>query len=232
MKTVGFLGGYDKIDLILYVARILTLAKKRVIVIDTTIAQKAKYVVPSISPTKTYLTEFEGFDVAVGFKSMDEIKQYLGIGDKPLNYDIALIDIDTPEMFQSFDAMRNYNNCFVTAFDLYSLKKGLEILSACTVPIKLTKVLFSKSMLKEENEYLDYLSLGYKIKWDKEIINFPIELGNYSVTVENQIISRIKIKRLSDHYKNSLQYLIEMTLDGEVSGKEVSKIIKNLEKEV
>ncbi len=232
MRTVGFLGGYDKIDLILYVARILTIAKKKVILIDATINQKAKYVVPSISPTRTYITNFEGFDVAVGFKSMEEIKEYLGIGDKPLDYDIAILDIDTPEMFQSFDASRNYKNCFVTAFDLYSLKRGLEILSACTVPIQLTKVLFSKSMLKEENEYLDYLALGYKIKWDDIMINFPIELGNYSVTVENQIISRIKIKRLSSHYKGSLQFLIETVFNEDVSSKEASRAIKFLEKEV
>lgn len=232
MKTVGFLGGYDKIDLILYIARILTLAKKKILLIDATVNQKAKYIVPSISPTRSYVTEFEGFDVAVGFNSIEEIKQYLGIGEKPLDYDIALLDIDTSEAFQRFNAIKNYKNCFVTAFDLYSLKRGLEILSSCTVPTKLIKVLFSKDMLKEENEYLDYLSLGYKIKWDKNMINFPIELGNYSVTVENQIVSRIKIKKLSEHYKDSLEYLITMVFDEDVSNSEVKKIMRNLEKEV
>lgn len=232
MKTVGFIGGYDKIDLILYVSRILSLTKKKVLLIDATLNQKAKYVVPSISPTKTYITEFEGIDVAVGFRSFEEIKEYLGIGQKPLEYDYAILDIDTPEMFLSFDVAKNYKNCFVTAFDLYSLKRGLEILSAASVPIQLIKVLFSKNMLKEENEYLDYLSLGYKIKWDKTLINFPIELGNYSVTVENQIVSRIKIKRLSTHYKESLQYLMETIFSEEISAKEISKVIKNLEREV
>ena len=164
-----------------------------------------------------------------GFKSMAEITEYLGIGERKLTYDIILIDIDTPEMFESFNIIKNENNCFVTAFDLYSLKRGLEILSSCTVPIKLTKILFSNKMLKEENEYLDFLSKDYKIKWDKNILNFPIELGNYAVTVENQIVSRIKIKKLSDYYKNSLEYLITMIFDGEVSSKLVSKAIKSLD---
>lgn len=65
MKTVGFIGGYDKLDFLLYVAKILTLAQKKVILIDATIMQKSKYVVPTISPTQSYVTEFEGFDVAV-----------------------------------------------------------------------------------------------------------------------------------------------------------------------
>ena len=232
MKTVGFLGGYDKIDLILYISRILCLAKKKVLLIDATVNQKARYIVPSISPTKKYITEFEGFDVAVGFKNMEEIKKYLGMEGKPLSYDIALIDIDTVEAFKEFEAMNNYKNCFVTAFDLYSLKRGLEILSECEVPIKLIKVLFSKDMFKEENEYLDYLALGTKIKWDKNIFNFPVEYGNYSVMVENQVVSRIKVKGLSAHYKENLQYFTSMLFDEDISMREISKIMKNLEKEV
>lgn len=65
MKTVGFIGGYDKIDFLLYVSRILTLAGKKILLVDATEIQKTKYVVPTISPTRSYVTEFEGFDVAV-----------------------------------------------------------------------------------------------------------------------------------------------------------------------
>ena len=65
MKTVGFIGGYDKLDLMLYVAKILTLSEKRVLLIDASTMQKTRYVVPAISPTTSYVTEFEGFDVAV-----------------------------------------------------------------------------------------------------------------------------------------------------------------------
>lgn len=229
MKTVGFIGGYDKLNLVLYVARILTLANKKVLVIDATTLQKTKYVIPAISPTQSYITEFEGFEVAVGFKSLDMIKDYLGV-DR-LDYDIALLDIDNQTMAENFDIERNYKNCFVTAFDVYSLKKGVEILSIFQKPVKMTKVLVSKNLLKEENEYLDYLTLGSKVAWDKEIISFPIELGNYSVEVINQVISRIKIKKLSDHYKNSLMYLISYIFDEDVSSGEIKKIIKNMERD-
>ena len=55
MKKVGFIGMYDKTDLILNIAKILTTMKKRVIVVDSTLTQKAKYVVPVINPTITYI---------------------------------------------------------------------------------------------------------------------------------------------------------------------------------
>ena len=220
MRTVGFIGGYDNLDLLLYIAKILTLAKKKVILVDTTLLQKARYVVPTISPAKSYITQFEGFDVAVGFNSQSEIKNYLGVGDKPLEYDYALVD--------GFEIERAYKNCFVTAFDVYSVKRGIEIIREFKKPVKLTKVLFSKNFLKEENEYLDYLSLGCKVAWDKEIMNFPIELGNYGVSIENQIVSSIRMKRLSDDYKNSMVYLIAMIFDEDVSEGLVRKIIRSL----
>ena len=79
MKKVGFIGAYDKIDLIIYVAKILTTLNKKVLVIDATTIQKARYVVPAINPTITYVTEYEGIDIAVGFQNIQDIKRYLGI---------------------------------------------------------------------------------------------------------------------------------------------------------
>ena len=79
MRKISFIGCYDKIDLILYVAKILVAMDRRVLVVDSSINQKAKYIVPVIKPTKAYVTEFEEIDVAVGFDTLEEIKEYLGI---------------------------------------------------------------------------------------------------------------------------------------------------------
>jgi len=84
METVGFIGSYDKTDLIIYVAKVLTTVGKKVLVIDHTITQKAKYIVPVINPTKSYVTEFEGIDVSVGFSNYEEIKKFLGIPEEKL----------------------------------------------------------------------------------------------------------------------------------------------------
>ena len=51
MDIIGFIGVYDKTDLLLNIAKILATMKKRVLIMDTTIEQKTKYVVPSINPT-------------------------------------------------------------------------------------------------------------------------------------------------------------------------------------
>lgn len=230
MRKIGFVGAFDKTDIIIQVAKILTVMKQKVIVIDSSINQKAKYIVPVINPTKTYITTFEEFDVAVGFENFNEIKHYLGMPEeKELEYDIALIDIDASKVFENYGMKDAETNYFVTSFDLFSLKKGLEILSGLTEKIKMTKILFAKTMGEEENEYLDFLSLGYKIVWDEQRIYFPFELGDQSVIIEGQRVSKINIKNLSPTYKESL---IEVTrqIMHDASTNEIKRIMKNIEK--
>lgn len=230
MKKIGFIGAYDKTDLIIYVAKILTTMGKKVLIIDSTINQKARYIVPAINPTAMYVTEYEEIDIAVGFNNFQEIKRYLGISeDQSLEYDIVFVDTDNAEGIRKFnleDAQKNY---FVTSFDVYSLKKGLEALSQLQNVISLNKVYFSKEMLKEEDDYLNFLSLGYKVAWNEYRIYFPIENGDLSVIYENQRVAKVKFKKLSVQYKNGLAYLAEGILEN-VSETNVRRAIKTIER--
>ena len=230
METIGFIGVYDKTDLILNIAKILTCMGKRILIIDSTINQKAKYIVPFINPTTTYITSFEDIDVAVGFKDLEQIKEYLG---KPaeLPYDILLIDIDTNEKMNIFNIQEAQKNFFVTSFDLYSLKKGMEILSNLEEPLSLTKVLFSKDMLKEDDDYINFLSRDYKVIWSEYKMFFPLENGDLSVIMDNQRAAKIKFKRLSTQYKEGLLMMTQEILKNASEGS-IRKVIKTIEKGV
>ncbi len=232
MKTIGFIGAYDKTDLILYVAKILTTLKHKVLIIDSTINQKARYIVPVINPAVKYVTEFEEIDIAVGFENILEIKQYLGLAEQQdMEYDIVLIDTDNYVGFEAFKLQEANKNYFVTSFDNYSLKKGLEVLAGLKEPISLTKVYFSKEMLKEEDDYLNFLSLGYKVIWNEYRLYFPIENGDLTVIYENQRVAKIKFKKLSVQYKDGLAYLAEEIL-GNVSESNIRRAIKAIERNV
>lgn len=232
MKKIGFIGAYDKIDLIMYISKILVATGKKVIVIDSTINQKAKYIVPVIKPTMSYVTEFEGIDVAVGFNNLNEIKEYLGMPlHAELDYDLALIDIDNYDGIEEYDMINAQKNYFVTSFDAFSLKRGLEILSGLKQIMKLTKVLYAKGATKEEDDYLNYLSLGYKVEWEEERVYFPFEVGDQSVIVENQRVAKIKFRKLSNQYKESLIYIVQQILEQD-DYFEIKRIFKQLEKGV
>lgn len=230
MKKIGFIGAYDKTDLIIYVAKILTTLQKKVLVVDTTTNQKARYVVPAINPTTMYVTEYEEIDIAVGFSNLNDIKRYLGTSeDQELEYNIILIDTDNIEGINNFNLQEAQKNYFVTSFDAYSLKKGLEVLSDLQSIMSLTKILYSKEMLKEDDDYLNFLSLGYKIIWNEYRLYFPIENGDLSVIYENQRVAKIKFRKLSIQYKDSLAYLAEEIL-GDTSETRVRRAIKTIEK--
>lgn len=232
MKTVGFIGAYDKTDLIIYVAKFLTTLGKKVLVIDNTTLQKARYIVPAINPAKSYITEFEGIDVSIGFENYEDIKKYLGISlEKELEYDIALVDVDSLDLFNKFNIKNCNKNYFVTSFDLYSLKKGLEILNGIPEPIKLTKILFSKDILKEDDDYLNFLSLGKKILWNENYrVYLPIDNGDQSVIIENQKVAKIGIRKLSAQYKESLYYIVEDIMANEINSRRNKKSIKDIRK--
>ena len=68
-------------------------------------------------------------------------------------------------------------------------------------------------MTKEEDDYLNFLSMKTKVVWEKEIIAFPIENGDQNAMFVNQRLSRIKLKdlrifdKLSFFIKNGLSFV-------------------------
>lgn len=228
MRKIGFVGAYDKTDLILSVARVLEQAEKKVLVVDNTIEQKCKYVVPVINPTISYITEFDGIDVAVGFNSITQIRQYLGLeSDDEFEYDIMIIDTDNYDGMVQFNLQSSEKLYYVTSFDIYSLKKGIEIIKQVNVPLHMTRLFYSKEMLKEEEEYFDYLALGVKVIWNEEKIYFLLENGDQSAIIENQRLEKIKFRNLSSEYKENVAFLVN-DIDNEIGEKKIRNMIKNL----
>lgn len=223
MKKIGFLGAYDKANFIIHIAKILELMNYNVLVVDATLMQKIKYIIPSISPTKSYITDFEGIDFAIGFENWFDIEKYLGIrydvdeqgkinsrkNENKIFYDFILIDVDSSEKFDSFLMKNADENYFITAFDAYSLKKGMRIFENLKYSIEVKKILFSYNIIKEEEAYLDRLSSEYNVIWNDYVIYFPIMVEDLVVMMENEITQKIKFRRLSMEYKESLSFVIQ-----------------------
>lgn len=231
MKKVGFIGAYDKTNLIMCVAKILTMKNKRVLIIDTTAEQKFKYVVPTIHPTKTYITTWEQIDVAVGFEKMEGIMDYIGTTKIEQEYDIVIVNIDSSQAMKNMRAEQNDVNCFVTAMELYSIRKGIEIFGEIERPMQLVKIVFSSIMDDTDSQYIDYLATGSKMEWDRKQVFFPIILDDKYVEMNNQLIYRLGLRSMSAMYKESLATLVGSLFDNEINEQEAKKIIKALEKD-
>lgn len=225
MKKIGFIGAYDKTDLLIYIAKLLVENDVKVLIVDATTLQKTRYTVPCIMPSRKYITTYEDMDIAIGFENLQEIMNYAGIQD--FNYDIMLLDIDNRKAFENFEMYTSDKNYFVTAFDNYSIKKGLETVGQSEEKMLMTKILFSKNMDRDEDEYLNFLSFYYAVKWSKEKIYFPFEAGDSSVIVQNQRNARISFKELSMQYKEGILEIISQ-IAPEIRLGDVKKMLKNI----
>ena len=225
MKKVGFIGACDKTNLIVYVAKLLEIVGKRVIVVDTTKLQKMKYLVPSISPTKSYVTDFADVDFAVGFSSINDLTDYLEIEEENLPYDYMLIDIDHDKMVESFEIENTKTNYFVTSFDMYSLQRGVEILKNFMEPMNLSKILCDYHIDKEDEDYLNYLSMDTKIGWNELSIYMPVTGYDKQIIEENQRLYRIRMKRLSQQYLEGIIYIVQDIIQ-DLNINKIKKMIK------
>lgn len=229
MEKCAFIGSFDKTDLILHVAKALSNLNKKVLVVDATALQKSRYIVPAMTSTKKYITTFEQVDVAIGFESIDVLKQYISENEsKSFEYDYVLIDIDSPRGYVGYKILPGDKHYFVTSFDVYSLKRGLQTFLYAQQPVNVTKILFTKDMLPEEDEYLNFLSKKLKIKWNNEIIFFPFEAGDQSAIYANQRTSRIRIRGLSVQYVDNIAFIVEDITNCKTN--EAKKAVKLMEK--
>lgn len=230
MEKINFIGAYDKTDSIMYIAKILTEMKKKVIIVDATITQKTKYVIPTIDNRSEYIANYANIDFAIGFTNYNDIKTYLGMPQSPaFTYDYMLIDIDNSDLLNNFDVYSSKKNYFVTSFDLYALKKGVEVLKRLSLPVEIMKVYFSNLMSQSEDDYFNYIATGCRVKWNQDKIYFPLLNEDLDVIKENQRLSKIRFKGLSNEYKTSL---MEWTQDicGDSNG--VKKACRQIERGV
>ena len=230
MEKINFIGAYDKTDSIMYIAKILTEMKKKVIIVDATITQKTKYIIPTIDSRSDYIANYANIDFAIGFTNYNDIKTYLGMPQSAaFTYDYMLIDIDNSDLLNNFDVYSSKKNYFVTSFDLYALKKGVEVLKRLSLPVEIMKVYFSNLMSQSEDDYFNYIATGCRVKWNQDKIYFPLLNEDLDVIKENQRLSKIRFKGLSNEYKTSL---MEWTQDicGDSNG--VKKACRQIERGV
>lgn len=201
--------------------------KKKILFIDTTLTAKSKYIVPTMTPTKCYITTFDGIDIAIGFENMKAVKDYMGV-TKELDYDYVLVDLDNPVNYKNFEFSPEDEHFLVTSFDVYSVQKGVEVLREIPLMTEITKVLFTRDPNSEEKEYIDFITLNCKVKWQDDIVYFPFETEDLYAIFENQRFSKVKFANLGYDYLDALSYFLEKLSD--CSKSDIKRAIKAVDR--
>ncbi len=227
MKKVAFIGSYDKADMIIYIAKILTNMGSKVLVVDSTVMQKTRYIVPTMKALKQYITTYEKVDVAIGFENISQIKEYKSQTSEEFDYDYVLIDIDSYRGYVYYQIKPEDKKYFVTSFDLYSLRRGLQVFKKIEEPIDVTRVTFTKDMDPKEEKYFEFISKGLKVKWNDIVLYFPFEFTDQNAIFINQRSGRIQLKGLSPEYIDGITFLVE-EISGEKNQGKIKKAVKML----
>ena len=224
MEQIGFLGAYDKKDLLINLATVLTNAGKSVLIVDATSVQRMRYVVPNISTNQSfsYVSEYSKIDVALGFMTLNDIAQYL---KRNLNYDYILIDSDNPQTMNSFGIQGMKKIFFVTSYEQYDMLKGAELLRFVQMPIEVVKVISTTNMNDAEDKLLNSKVANPNIKWSNSRIEFSDLDVDRRAILKNQFSKQITFKSFSKDYKQWLEYLVNIIADSTI---DTNRIIKRI----
>ena len=228
MEQVGFIGSYDKKDLLLSIGKVLVSLNHRVLIIDATLLQRLKYIVPNVSNNNspTYISEYQGMDVAVGFMNYAGIAQYLNSTQIP--YEFIFVDSDNPQTMNSFMIPRFKKIYFVTSYDQYEISRTIESLKILNQPMEVSKVVFSASNTQQQADYLQHLIETTPVRFGKQVVAFADTVEDRKATLENQLMKEIKMKRYTNTYRDSLEYITALVSDGIVNRGEIKRIMKKI----
>ena len=232
MEQIGFIGAYDKKDLLLYIGKIFTQLNLKVLIIDATSTQRLRYVVPSVNAKGiSFISEYQGIDVALGFMNLMGIANYLGT--KTIPYDLILIDTDNIQTFNSFGIGRFRELYVVTSYDKYDMNKLKEILCNIPQPIAVTKVIVSSNINNNTEKHFDYmLEHETKAKPNNEVVEIADSVPDRRQVLENQLANEIVFKKFSETYKQGLEYLAALMIDSLTSFKitqnDIRKVIRRI----
>ena len=228
MEQVGFFGPIDKKDLLLNIGRILTEFGKKVLIIDGTYLQRLRYVVPKIGEGQsvTYISEYCGVDVAVGFMNARGIMQYLGTNDLP--YDYIFIDTDNIQTFNSFGVYQMPNIFAVSSYDSYDINKLIELFRYIQTPIKATKVIISPDLSSGKGDLMNQGASGTNVSFTDNQVEFMDVTEDRKIIIENQLSNQLMFKRFSSMYKYSLEYITAIIADKIVNQGDIKAMIKRM----
>lgn len=232
-KVIGLIGYVDKVEYIINLAKVLNIMGNNVLVIDGTVEEKTRYTIPSFDKKeKEHLTHFDGVDYAVGFNSIDKIKEYICTKTSNADdYDYILIDIDNAKFYEDFKADKFSRIYFFSEYTNISLAKNEELIETVAnlkemdEELEIIKVIFRYYVTRASKKYFDQRLNELGIKFSENIYELQYSDQDRIADIEGEQSGYIDITR---HTKQFISVVTDMAseITGESSGGEIRKAVK------
>lgn len=238
-KVIGLIGYVNKVEFIINLAKVLNIMGNNVLVIDGTAEEKTRYTIPSFDKKeKEHLTHFDGVDYAVGFTSIDRIKEYICEKTSSAeDYDYILIDIDNAKFYQSFKVDKFSRIYFFSEYTNISLSKNEELieevsnLKTIDDEIEIIKVIFKYYVTRASEKYFDEKLNNINIKFSENIYEIQYSDQDRIADIEGEQSGFIDPTR---HTKQFMSVITDMAseITGEMTAGEIRRNIKMYTREV
>lgn len=231
MRAIGMYGYVDKYDLVMAVAKTITIMGRSVLVVDATSDNKYKYIVPSISNDIKYVTQYGEVDFAMGFNSYEDLIQYMnehGIDIEKYSY--VIFDVENVDKYKAFSSKQMDKSYLFIASNLVSVNKTEEIVRSMREyypenEVVFTRVFYKSYMTRAANNYLEEKVSNYGVKWSDEVYDVSIDEQDNMVNIDSQYSGFIDVRK---HTKQYIFYLCDFVskLMGDEDSKTILKEIK------
>ena len=232
-KVIGLVGYTNKTEFIINLAKVLTIAGKSVLVIDGTVEERLRYSIPAFNDSeKEYLVHFDSADYALGFRSIESIKEY--ICKKTSNadsYDIILIDIDNVSSYKDFRQENFTRTFFFMEYLNISITKNEELLKVIASyepvdrkPIP-TRVIFRQYVTRASEKYFENKILSYPIEWNEAAYELAYMDQDRIADIEFEQSGYIDMNRHTRQYTN-LVADIASEIIGDLQPADIKKMVK------
>lgn len=233
-KIIGFIGYVDKSEFIINLSKIFKIMNKRVLVVDGTLEKRIKYTIPTFDIAQDEsITHFDGTDFAVGFNSIESIKEYIcnktSIAD---DYDYIFLNIDNAESYEYFKDENISKYYFFIEHTTASLIRNEELVRRITEErspedkIEMTKVVFKYYISRASTKYFEARLMDMNVKWIDVEYELPYMDQDKIADLEAELSGYIDISRHTRQYISLVTDIASEILGGVTSG-EIKKMIKN-----
>src|SRR5574344_308746 len=234
MQVIGLVGYVDKYEMVMNLSKSINIMDKAVLVIDATLDRKLKYIVPALDNVgRSYITQYDNIDFAVGFDSIHDIENYMA--EQSINiaiYDFILIDMDSPRSYEFFRTRGLDKTYFFIDTNILSIAKNKDIVKAMRVynsdedaKLELTKVVYKGYISRSANDYFEQKVKEYDVNWKEPQYEIPLDEQDKLVDIDSQFSGIIEIRK---HTRIFVLTLADITAEiiGDINSKQVLNQIK------
>ncbi|GGO07272.1 hypothetical protein [Saccharibacillus kuerlensis] len=221
MKKAVFIGDRDKTDLLFYLAKTISQAGKKVLIVDATAQKSYEFAYPALDvPGEPQ--EYDGFEVWIPAGSLKAELQ--------TEYDLVLYDTD--DSYRLSELPESDFRFLMLGCELTSVRRAARLLDHFFAERPIAELCAFRRVLiegaREPGEsYIMEQFEPFPIDWKEAFVYYPDE-RDLAVKIGNQYAGRLKMKGLSKEIKKAVHGIAAVLL--ETDEREVRKLWKKAER--